>query len=415
MKFKILDIKEFGNGKVWLLAKLNLKEYVSSLTIENFNFEVQRKIVKNKYLDRVLSTIDRGEPLPVITLSFPFSIKRDEIREFYLLRHKDFDILDGLQRTYRLWAFWKIFLALNEHKTETTKEAVFLIKKKYPDFFEKGIVDTKFFKTYFPNGKSSINIADKYSKYDLYFTIWTNLDEKELVNKMLILNAGHKAVSTQHQFEILFLNLWKSLNKKLENIKIIREKDKEFTSVKRGKRDVGVYLFSSIITSTMSLILAKPQRISSDIIYKYDLMEEIDEAHPLSIIINTNFIISLLNKLKKLDKVIYEKYSEEGKAWFGKDTTLNGIFAGIGSYIKSSPNLAFNEKQILMMFDELIEKFPVNLQLAKFNKQYDNLTGRSVNIGNLIRTVIMNYTIHKLSDNDISWDKLFNQEMSRVW
>jgi len=414
MKFKILDKKDFGNGKVWILSKLNLEEYVSSIIDDNFNFEVQRKIVKNKYLDTVLSTIEKGEPLPIITLSFPFSVKYDELGQFYELSKKDFDILDGLQRTYRLWAFWKIFIEVSKQHFTSTKEVVLSIKNKYPEFFDKGIVDTKFFKTYFPNGLPTIDMKKKYSNYDLYFTIWTNLEEKELVNKMLILNAGHKAVSTQHQFEILFLNLWKTLNKELIDIKIIREKDKEFTDIKRGKRDVGTYLFSSIITSTMSLVLAKPQRISSDIIYKYDLMEDIDEAHPLSIIINTKFIVSLLNKLKELDQIIYSKYSDEGKAWFGKDTTLNGIFAGVGSYIKSTSNNKLDEDDILIAFDQLIRKFPDNLYISKFNKQYDNLAGRSVNIGKLIRTVIMNYTIHKLSGNEMTWDKLFNQEMSRV-
>lgn len=57
-----------------------------------------------------------------------------------------------------------------------------------------------------------------------------------MVRKMLILNAGHKTVSTQHQFEILFLSLWKSIDKKVNNVKIIREKETEFNIVKKGER-----------------------------------------------------------------------------------------------------------------------------------------------------------------------------------
>ena len=62
-----------------------------------------------------------------------------------------------------------------------------------------------------------------------------------MVRKMLILNAGHKTVSTQHQFEILFLSLWKSIDKKVNNVKIIREK-KLSLILSKGERN-GEYIF----------------------------------------------------------------------------------------------------------------------------------------------------------------------------
>ena len=70
--------------------------------------EVQRKIVKNKYLDDLLTTIDLEEPLPNITLAYKDGIKLTNTGSIVLDDSK-LDILDGLQRTYRLWAFWKIY------------------------------------------------------------------------------------------------------------------------------------------------------------------------------------------------------------------------------------------------------------------------------------------------------------------
>ncbi|RYJ42156.1 hypothetical protein [Flavobacterium beibuense] len=418
MKFNILNSKNFNNGKFWLLTELSLFDYVNSLTEDNFNFEVQRKIVKNKYLDGILSTIEAGEPLPNITLAYHKKVNINTESKTIILEQDKIDILDGLQRTYRLWAFWKIYNDIKTNKYEDLKIAVKNIRQKFPDFFENGIVDAKFFKQNFEDGKTKVDYEEKYKSYNLYFTIWTNLTETELVKKMLILNAGHKAVSTQHQFEILFLNLWKSLKDNNKNITIIREKESQFNQVKRGNRNPGEYLFSTIITSLMSLVLAKPQRISSDIIYKYDLIDEKEQGGSLKfaeIIFNSGFISELLNKIYLLDKKINSEYGELGTSWFGKDTTLNGIFAGVGSYLDINEDEDTSELtiKILITFDILIENFSSKLELEKFNSQYDNLSGRSVNIGNLIRTVIMNYTVKVLNKETTSWNTLFNQQMKK--
>ncbi len=417
MDFEILKVKKLNDEKNWLLAELNLKDYVESLTEENFNFSIQRKIVKNKYLDTILKTIESDEPLPSITLAYHGKLNDVNISSIMSLEINKLDILDGLQRTYRLWAFWKIYNNIKENDYTSLKEAILSIKETYPDFFQNGIVDSKFFKTNFPDGKVQVDFSKKYEEYNVYFTIWTNLSESELVKKMLILNAGHKAVSTQHQFEILFLSLWRNLKENLNGIKIIREKDEKFTLVKRGDRSTGQYLFSTIITSLMSLILAKPQRISGDIIYKYDLIEDKDTntLKFYEIIFNSTFIVQLLNKVKLIDDAIEINYDKNGVSWFGKDTTLNGVFAGVGRYLKldkfeeAPDNL---EGQILNAFDKVKDTLIDDLKLEEFNKNYDNLSGRSVNIGNLIRSVIMSYTIKRLEGEDASWSKIFSEEMS---
>ena len=168
----------------------------------------------------------------------------------------------------------------------------------------------------------------------------------------------------------------------------------------------------------MSLVLAKPQRISSDIIYRYDLINENDTNSSFryaEVIFDSKFIKELLEKLFSIDKEMKDNYGDEGLAWFGKDTTLNGIFAGIGVYLELDNDLeADNPKsKILNSFDKLKKVLPENLNLKNFNAQYDSLSGRSVNIGNLIRTVVMNYTIHSLEEDKVTWKSLFNKEMNR--
>ena len=91
------------------------------------------------------------------------------------------------------------------------------------------------------------------------------------------------------------------------------------------------------------------------------------------------------------------------------------MFAGVGQFLKLN-EIEENEhveEKILGVFDVLKNEFPKDLNLVKFNQQYDNLSGRSVNIGNLIRTVVMKYTLNRLNKEEASWNSLFNQEMKK--
>ena len=98
MKITILREKKLQNGKKWYLAVCNLLEYIDSLKDEFFNYDIQRRIVKNSYLDKLWTTIYSGDPLPSITLTANVKGGVDNSSV------EDFEILDGLQRSFRLWA-----------------------------------------------------------------------------------------------------------------------------------------------------------------------------------------------------------------------------------------------------------------------------------------------------------------------
>lgn len=51
-------------------------------------------------------------------------------------------------------------------------------------------------------------LEQAFKEFNLYLYIWGNLTEKEVVNKMLLLNAGQMRVSLQHQYELMFLRVF---------------------------------------------------------------------------------------------------------------------------------------------------------------------------------------------------------------
>jgi len=143
MKVKILSYKKIRNNKYWIIGCSKLSDYLIAVDKDSenkFNFEVQRKIVRNIYLDKILDTLKKFEPIPFITLSFN---KEDaELGSSKTIEIDSFNILDGLQRTYRLWAYWKIFKdILKEKHPENVKDFMKEVKVKYPEFFDKSILD----------------------------------------------------------------------------------------------------------------------------------------------------------------------------------------------------------------------------------------------------------------------------------
>ena len=68
MKIEVLD-KKINDGKSWFLGKISLWDYLSSVKPQNFDFDVQRGIVKNRYLDSILQSINTNEAIPPLTIT----------------------------------------------------------------------------------------------------------------------------------------------------------------------------------------------------------------------------------------------------------------------------------------------------------------------------------------------------------
>ena len=58
MKVSILDSKSI-QGRSWFLGKMSLWDYLVSVSQKNFEFEIQRGIVKNKYLEFAEATLEK--------------------------------------------------------------------------------------------------------------------------------------------------------------------------------------------------------------------------------------------------------------------------------------------------------------------------------------------------------------------
>lgn len=413
---KILDCKAL-DGKTWLLCKGNLFDYLDELKAEFYNFSIQRKIVKNQYLDAIVTTVKQGDPIPVITLTY-------EDKDFNAGLAKDLsidmgkvEILDGLQRTFRLYVHKVMaekFLKETDGGEQEIANFTKILKDERPEYFDTGVLSYAKIKSLYADGFTAL--LDTFKAFDVYFVVWLNLTPPQIIHKMLLLNAGQRSVTKTHQFELLFLYLWEELQHK-SSIKLYREKQKEATAIKNGNRQVGEYIFSSVIVALRSYFERKPLRVSIDDLdfdeyYLEKISSDVNEH-----VFQAQFVGMFLDKIKELDAIVNSIEPEFGLKWFVKDTTLSGMLAAMGEFVgmnMESP-LGKISDQTDYVFDLLKEKL-VNgsLKLKEFNSQYDVMSSRSVNIGNFIRKVVAHYILELLNDQNPTWENSFNSNLKKL-
>ncbi len=407
MNATILDEIKEGLSTCFL-TKIILKDFVSSLSEGYKDYEVQREIVNNTYLDNLITTVLEQKHIPPIVLVVDegkYQIKDST------LNIQEFKILDGLQRTYRLKLIWESILFF---KSELVKSSEILdmkrfqLSKKYSEQLGKINSNSKILesiiKYYTTNSTSdNFNIENCFANYQ-WFEVWLNLSPKEEVNKMLILNAGHKPVKTQHQLELLFLNLIPIIKKTdLNTFELIREKNSNSTVFSKN-RIKGQFHFSHLITSILSLHEGRPITANVSLVHKTQSSDfEIENFEKY---FNYDFLHKFIDILLQLDDSLENYYHEQGTKWLGREVSLVGIFAALGKYgIQNS----ISPINLLEELNNSIIKYPEILNLPEFERTRNSLDLSKINIGTVNKNAVYNAIFSVLNNKIkfIDWSNYF--------
>ena len=93
-----------------------------------------------------------------------------------------------------------------------------------------------------------------------------------------------------------------------------------------------------------------------------------------------------------------------------KDTTISGIFGGIGEFYKAK---SLDENSFANLFVQEIPVFINTLSkdpflYSSFVREYDNLSSTRINIGMVVRKAICHYTVQLLSGTkNNTWSESF--------
>lgn len=392
--FNVYTEKSTDTGAVCYFCGCTLAQYMESIPDTYRENDIQRGIVKNVYLDRIVQTIIKNDCIPTITL---VGDGINVINEGRTIELDGYRILDGLQRTFRLNEIWK---CMNLFENIEEKEKLLEYSK-----IKLARVLASRLKEHDCNISVFIEILDEYRKngsiekfwkyYNSniqWFEIWEGLSPEEETKKMLILNAGHKQMDIRHQLELLFLNMLPELNQICEekNVPgIIRNKDK--TDMLYSKeRKKGEYYFSHIISAAISYTDKKATTTNVDLVngIQQDKREDIDYIQ----------IKKIMYFLFDLDNVLEEKFGETGTKWIGRETVLVGMFAALGEAGDRGNS-----------FKKILEKAAgLNLQAYEAAKN-ENIEVSKVNVGNVTKKAVYKAILDLIDENvtEIDWNKYF--------
>ncbi len=394
-----MDIKILDNKPGWILGKVSLLEYIKSLTEENFRYEIQRGIVSNPFLDTILDAVVENKPLAPVSL-----VSKDFEDGDKTLSINQFNILDGLQRTFRFWIYYQLAKLAKEKNSNDYR----LVTKEFKTICDDYslAVSPRQVRGLFKhdNAINVWNLNELYSDFDLYLYIWTDLSVDQEIKQMLILNAGQKQMSLNHQFELIYMRLFEENTFDEGKIKILRSKDGKITN-----RNIGEYSMSTVIIGVQSLINMKPMRLSRDMLYKDDFQNDM-LLSSMDGVFTIGFVRKFLDMFNILDKKI--SVNQEYSNWFAKDTTISGMMAGIGQHIQA---LNHDSSYVLANLSQSVESIvgAEAFRLDEYNKVYSELSGAKVNIGKVLRRAVMIYTQNVLDGTAMSWKEAFNQAIMK--
>ncbi|WP_109513781.1 hypothetical protein [Pseudomonas ovata] len=399
MKFDQLDVKVEGAASCYLIRS-SLSEYLSSLPHDYASYDVQRAIVNNSYLDKLVLTVLNKRHIPSITLVLDGN---DNLAGSDI---SNFKILDGLQRTHRL----KVIndtrnLFLEKIVPQLQGESDFQLKRKYRDELvaigSSSYILIELKRMYEAQGRGALESC--FSENYQWFEVWSNLGPREQVQKMLLLNAGHKPVNIRHQLELLFNNIFSMLAEvKAGHVKVSREKDVSSSSHSK-ERGVGEFHFSHLISSLISYVEKKPVSTNSNLIEK--IQSDEDRYYELVDVFSYEFLEGFVAALFEIDMEASRVFGAEGVQWMGRDTSLTAVFAALGECSKSPADfldkcslLARNFRLVDVPGYEVARK---NLDLAK------------VNIGAVSKRIIFKAVVRLIQSDfskQVNWLSAFEGE-----
>lgn len=409
MNAKILDSRDEGASQCFL-SRIILEDYVNGLPSTYQDYDVQREIVTNVYLDHLVDTVIGNKHIPPIVLVVgDGNFKRDGD----VLEIQEFKILDGLQRTFRLQAIKATiqyaldnitnplsYLDWNKFKFSREFSAPMREFNSNTDVLHSVLLGLK--------DLGEDGLKNTFSQNGQWFEVWTGLTPDEEVRKMLTLNAGHKPVKTRHQLELLFLNLLPILRSgEGAEFRLVREKEVSSTQFSKN-RECGSFHFAHIIASLLSFFAAKPVATSTGLIQ--DLQNRDTNLEENSEFISPAFLADFVGFLVRLDKLLSNQYGEIGVLWMGREVSLAGLFGALGSITDNSD---MGRQSVMRQLLDFLNAHPEILNLEQFEQVRNSLDLSKVNIGNANRAAVFSAIKSLLSNTvhtQLDWREHFRSE-----
>ncbi|WP_033577580.1 hypothetical protein [Dickeya chrysanthemi] len=377
MAFNVLGkTKDLRTNTNVVYCKCSIPEYLELVGDDFESFFIQRRKENHKAYERLKSDLKAGALLPSITLS----VKMDKVEQiircldddnqlsFHLKKKDNVDILDGLQRTFILKEI------LSEGHTFASDQEVLL-------------------------------------------EFWLEYDMSKLIYRMIVLNAGQKAMSVRHQIELLFMSLKEAVSNRIEDIEIFAERDQQ-RRTQSNKYSLGV-----IASSYQAFLMETTEIDKDDVIARNLIQDNVMDAEESEHTRKFEDFLFYFKEIKEIDSLAWSYYEtkydssrlthllslpkderddpeinkeisdlesfKSAKSWLGSENTMLGLFCSISQFIKTGRKERVSEglKKLKISFRN-DEYDP--LGIITFNISKKDIDPRKSNVGYATRKLILN-------------------------
>lgn len=318
------------------------------------DFAIQRRREKHKAYDRLRNDLKAGALLPSIILA----VNPERVRPLRKLLEENqvaalveelgksggVNILDGLQRTYII-----------------------------QDLVDEGV-----------------SFHDTHMQH---LEFWLEESTENLVYRMIVLNAGQKAMSMRHQVELLFSTLKHRLEEKIPGLTIYVERENT------RRRKSRYYSLDRLATSYQSFITKTPE-ISRDNIVAQQLVEsEVLDSSEEQLTEQFNAFVSLLEQFAGIDDEVCRIYAERdkengvptGASWLGSENVMLSFFSAYSQFAMGSEGHAERAREALNSLAELLQRSDEEsdpMGLVALTEIQKGLNPRKQNVGIATRRLL---------------------------
>jgi hypothetical protein len=336
--------RDARTGTRVIYAKVGIPAYLEIVGDEFDEFDIQRKRVQHKAYARMKEDIKSGTLLPAVTLAVKTShlnqvIEAGEDKDALagtLSQRGSLNILDGLQRTHTLKDIAESGHAFNPDQT-------------------------------------------------LLLEIWVEPHIKNLIYRIIVLNAGQKPMSMRHQMELLFYSTKETLENRIPGLEIFTERDESRRT--RAKK----YPLDRVSLAYYSFITKSPE-VNKDNIVAQQLQEEDVLAQGVeSFGEKFERFSSVFTQLATIDQLAEDRYGRQAVTWIGSENFMLGFFAAAAN-ADSRHNGA---ELVAESLDGLIRSlrdtdFSDPLGHASYQAVAQGIDSRKSNVGYATRRLIFN-------------------------
>ncbi|KUP03596.1 hypothetical protein AR274_22200 [Stenotrophomonas maltophilia] len=226
-----------------------------------------------------------------------------------------------------------------------------------------------------------------------HLEFWLEESTDNLVYRMIVLNAGQKAMSMRHQVELLFSTLKERLKAKVPGLIILSEKEGARRSKPRS------YPLDRLATSYQAYVTKSPE-ISRENIVAQELVEaEVLDSSEQELTEQFNSFVDLLSDFAILDDHVCRIYPERdkeagiptGASWLGSDNVMLSFFAAYAQFSLGTESHAKRAAEALVELKAIVSEAAVDtdpMGLATLTQLQKGLSPRKYNVGFATRRLL---------------------------